>query len=947
MTDALFSKAEISATANDPPNALARSAWDRAQRERDAGELDAACRWLERAHRLVPDDPLVRLTFGAVLLEAGAAERALPLLDGVARETGIADAWIALASCQLALEAEEPCIEALERALRSRVPDPALASLAGRVVRRFRRPGWCGLDGDGRVHSGPGRPTRIVLDGVTVRGSKLPASWRSAQTLEVSGARGPFIGSPLPVRRLTALAGCVAAERGGIDGWAWHPADPDRDPRIIVRGARFAAMLTASDPADGIDGLPPLSRPRGFSLSAEQVEAMGAPIAVTDADGRPLLGSPLDPNLERRGSPAFAPIWADLVGSARPVESAAREVDVVVPVHGGGAETLACLDSVLASVPASTVVHVVDDASPDAALHDALRALHAAGRIRLLRHAENRGFPAAANAGLRAAEGRDAVLLNSDTLVPPGWLERLRRAAYSGPAIGSATPLSNEATIVSYPDPAGGNAVPDRADQIAQRANAGLTAELPVGVGFCLYLRRDCLDQVGLLREDLFAQGYGEENDLCLRARHAGWRHVAALDVFVAHVGGRSFGAGRAQLRRRNAAILNRHHPGYDALIAAHIAADPLFEARRRMDALRWVEARWDAGAVLLVTHAEGGGVAELVASRCAALRAQGMRPVVLRPAKGGCQIDGFPNLRFALPSELADFAALLRPDRPTHIEVHHLLGHEHALLDLARLLDLPVDIWVHDYAAFCPRIALVGGERRYCGEPDVEGCAACVADFGSKLCETIAVPDLLARSAREFAASRRVVAPTQDAAQRLRRHFPGLAPEIVPWEDDGALLPPDDIVHNARLRICVVGAIGAEKGYDVLLACVRDARRRSLPLDFVVVGRTEDDERLLAAGPVFVTGPYKPDEAVPLIRAQRADLAFFPSVWPEVWCFALSRAWQAGLRVVAFDLGAQAERIRATGRGALLPLGLPPAAVNDALLRLARSQPERHRSQP
>ena len=931
---------------------LARSAWDRAQQEREAGDLAASCRWLERAHRLALGDPLVRLTLGAVRLQLGDTDRAVPLLAEVAREHDVPDAWIALAACHLARGEEEPCVDALERALRSSVPTPALMELAGRVAERFRRPGWCGLGSEGRVRAGPGRPARIALDGVAIRGTKLPPLWKVARTLEVSGRAGPFLGSPLPVQRLRALVGFVTADAGGIEGWAWHTADPGRNPLLLVRGTASNAMLTATEPAEDVDALPPLARPRGFALSTGQVRALGPPLSVLDVNGRHLLGSPLDPGLERRGPPAFAPLWVDLAASAPATGPRSPAVDVVIPAYRGVAETLACIDSVLASVPSTTVVHVVDDASPEPALVDAVRALHAAGRIRLLRLPENRGFPAAANAGLRAAEGRDVVLLNSDTLVAPGWLDRLRQAAYSAPDIGSATPLSNDATIVSYPAPDGSNAVPDpdetiALDRLAQRANAGQVANLPVGIGFCLYLRRDCLEKVGLLREDLFAQGYGEENDLCLRARHAGWRHVAALDVFVAHVGGRSFGAGRAHLLRRNTEILNRHHPGYDALVAAHIEADELFAARRRMDALRWAESGSPAGSVLLLTHAEAGGVAEVIASRSAELRDEGRRPIVLRPGPGECRIEDFPNLRYRLPDELPALAELLDPDRPSHLEVHHLLGHDHAVLGLARLLEIPVETWVHDYAALCPRIALVGRERRYCGEPDVARCEDCVADLGGLLGEAITVPDLLARSAAEFAASRRVVAPTRDAAQRLRRHFPLVRPEIVPWEDDAGLPPASAVAPATRTRICVVGAIGVEKGYDVLLGCVRDARRRELPLEFVVCGHTEDDARLLAAGPVFITGRYAAHEAVPLIRAQQAHLALIPSVWPETWCFALSRAWQAGLAAVAFDLGAQAERIRATGRGHLLPLGLPIPAVNDALLRLAPSVRARHCLQP
>jgi glycosyltransferase involved in cell wall biosynthesis len=133
-------------------------------------------------------------------------------------------------------------------------------------------------------------------------------------------------------------------------------------------------------------------------------------------------------------------------------------------------------------------------------------------------------------------------------------------------------------------------------------------------------------------------------------------------------------------------------------------------------------------------------------------------------------------------------------------------------------------------------------------------------------------------------------------------------------------------------LLVCVVGGIGVHKGYDVLLACARDAVRRDLDIEFVVVGNTIDDARLLATGRIFITGRFRPDEAVDLIVAQRADLGFVPSIWPETWCLSLGEIWRAGLTAAAFDIGAPAERIRSTGRGILLPLGLSPSAINNTL---------------
>ena len=201
-----------------------------------------------------------------------------------------------------------------------------------------------------------------------------------------------------------------------------------------------------------------------------------------------------------------------------------------MPVCDGAAVVRPCLDSLFASIDGTTIVQVIDDGSRDPELRAWLDGLAQSGRIRLVRHDRPQGFPAAANAGIRAARGRDVILLNSDTLLPEAWLERLRAAAYAAKDIGSVTPFSNNASILSYPGDASRNPRPtqievERLDRHAAQANGAAIVDIPVGVGFCLYLRRDCLNATGIFRADIFAQGYGEENDFCLRATRLGWRH--------------------------------------------------------------------------------------------------------------------------------------------------------------------------------------------------------------------------------------------------------------------------------------------------------------------------------------------------------------------------------------------------------------------------------------
>jgi glycosyltransferase involved in cell wall biosynthesis/GT2 family glycosyltransferase len=685
------------------------------------------------------------------------------------------------------------------------------------------------------------------------------------------------------------------------------------------------------------------------------------PVRVLGEDGRELAGSPLDPGAVARGARAVARLIArraPLIGTAEAADglelaampagpggpparaspAPGRQVAVVVPVAGDAARVGACLAAVLATVPAGTELLVVDDATPGPELAEALGLLHRQRRIRLLRHQRALGPVAAANTGLRAAArlpgGRDVVLLDGCALVAPGWLQRLRAAVHAAPDIGSAAPLSNGDGFVSYSAP-----VPER----AARALGGATVELPGAAGPCLYLRRECLRATGLLRPGMFAAGHGAIEDFGLRARHLGWRHVGVPGACVAAPRGEASDAAKM-------ALLERLHPGYRRLVAEFHRADPLAGARRLLDTARWKAGRGRAGAVLLVSHDGGGGVERALAARCAAIRAEGRRAVVLRPvlAAGGgerryrpglCVVGdgvegGFSDLRFRLPEELGALARLLRADRPAALEVHHLLGHAHAVTGLAARLGIPTEWHVHDYAAFCPRITLVGPGGRYCGEPErVEVCEACIADCGAAIEEEIGVAALRARSAADFAAARRVVVPAEDVAARLRRHFPAIAPVVVPLEDDRRLPRVAMQPRRARRLVCVIGAIGPVKGYEVLLDCARDAAWRGLPLEFVLAGHSPDDARLIASGRIAVTGPYREAEAEALVRGLGADLAWLPSIWPETWCYTLGAAWRAGLRVAAFDIGAPAERIRRTGRGWLLPLGLPAAAVNNALL--------------
>jgi len=942
------------------------AAWAKGEAALARGDLTEARRWFDRARRLAPDEDRATLSLALACLRAGENQESIALLSVLSGRHDRRALWLALAAAYRRAGNALSAAAALGRALSGHVwirPKEDTVAILDAVAVEAAYPGWCALGADGTLRLGVllAKDATITLDGRAARHSggyrrklKLLPGWERCGQLTVRMGGRALLGSPIHIASLRRTEGFVETSNGGIVGWAWHPAEPERAPVLAVwsaGAARPAFTITARDEESHLAGAAPLARPRGFAIPAARLSGIVGPISVRDRDGHDLTGSPLAPGRENVEAAAKSQM-ATRRFTALPVATRARPaVDVIVPVHGAMVATLACLSSVRDHLSRSARLIVVEDGVPEPAFAQALGTFAATGRIHVVQRGRAGGFPSACNEGIRAARPEaDILLLNSDTLVAEGWIEGLRAAVQSAPDIGTATPFSNEATILSYPDPRGANKAPDRTETarlagLAARLHHGLAVEIPTGIGFCLYIRRACLTATGLFREDVFAQGYGEENDFCARARHLGWRHVAAPGVFVTHLGGQSFGGAGKALAQRNLAQLNRLHPGYDAEIAAHIAADPLFACRRRLDAERFTPGRAAVGAVLLIGHGRRGGVETFLRRRAASLRAAGLRPILLRPAvtpDGGRAAivsddsgEVFPNLRFAIPDEIPALTRLLKPQRVRSAELHHLVGHDHAILELCRRLRVPYDAYLHDYAALCARIALVGPEGRYCGEPGPRICAACVADAGSEIEEAIAPEALTARSSAELAGARRVIAPARDAALRYRRHFPDLAVSVVPWEDDTAL-PKANARHFRTPRtIALIGAIGVAKGYNVLLAAARDAAWRNLPLRFVLVGYSHDDRRLLETGRIFVTGAYREAELPSLIVAQDADFAFLPSLWPETWCFTLSEAWQAGLDVVAFDLGTQAERIRATGRGWLLPLGLTVAALNDLLCKL------------
>src|SRR4029077_14459016 len=155
------------------------------------------------------------------------------------------------------------------------------------------------------------------------------------------------------------------------------------------------------------------------------------------------------PYLELPDPKSFA--W----GRLKPLNGRTAEaITVVIPVFGAIFETLHCLYSVLCAKSRLDIrLIVIDDCSPEPYVFERLSVLASEyGLFQLWRNDENGGFVYSANRGLFAADG-DVILLNSDTVVSDFWVDKLVGVARSDQTIASVSPMTNNATILSYPYP--------------------------------------------------------------------------------------------------------------------------------------------------------------------------------------------------------------------------------------------------------------------------------------------------------------------------------------------------------------------------------------------------------------------------------------------------------------------------------------------------------------
>lgn len=642
---------------------------------------------------------------------------------------------------------------------------------------------------------------------------------------------------------------------------------------------------------------------------------------------------------------------------------------VIVPVHDAYDMFLDCVRSVLrhTRLDDRNRLLVIDDASSDPRMAALLSTLAALPGVVVERNAENLGYTRTVNRGIDLASDSDVVLLNSDTVVGPHWLRNLKVAAYRHDRTGTVTAVSDNAGEFSIPRP-GANAPVEGFDvdmlaRIAADASDGVLVEAPTGNGFCMYIKRALIDVVGTFDADLFPEGYGEENDLCMRAIAAGWSNVVAPGVYVRHVRSASFGERRQRLSQAGLAQVLARHPHYLGAIRA-IGSAPTFAAARYR---YWVRlrsliqsGRRPKPRVMYVISTRVGGTPQTNADLMRAL-AQTHDVLalacdrhvleVLRVVESGYEV--LEKYSLADPITFATHVSGEYDDIVRFIllkwgvdllHVRHLAWHGLGLIEVANSLDVPVVMSFHDYYAICPTVTLLdeegvlhprgvaerGGNPLWHDDPTAEPMdAARLAAWQARMQQVL-------RGAAAF------VTTSPGARSLLCEALPLLKERA----DDFHVIPHGRDLntsqrarptpHEGPLRVLVPGNLSAHKGAVLLRELkTRDVGNR---LEVHVVGSCPAELR----GFVIEHGTYDRCDFDGLVASIAPDVAAILSIWPETYCHTLTECWASGLPVIGVDIGAVGERVREHGGGWLLGFPTTVEALERTLCRIADDSADR-----
>lgn len=598
-------------------------------------------------------------------------------------------------------------------------------------------------------------------------------------------------------------------------------------------------------------------------------------------------------------------------------------IDIIIPIYNG----FDFLNNLFHSIEQNTDlpyrIFAVNDCSTDERVQPLLETWNKTfgSKMIVINNNINLGFVKSVNIALKQSSNH-IVLLNTDVILPKNWASRLFYPIFTRQNVGSVTPFSNSATIFSIPKICENNNFKgdlNKVNTLLQSINTPYESiKLPTGVGFCMAMNKNAIDEVGFL-DEAFEKGYGEENDWCQRVIKKGYINTIAADLFVWHQHGGSFTSEKKEkLIKDHLSIIQKRYPKYNSDVQNTIK-DETFKSLRFVAEILYFSALTTKTEIWF-DHTWGGGTETYTYRQFDALKTDTLCIRVQNDKSDNTFLSYFyKDYSGFILIDFDDAMHLLSHIKTDKIVLNNIASYFDPIktlgeiIKLKRKLNAKISFRGHDLFAICPTINMVNNKDVYCNIDTLNNCSKCFSLVNGKRGRKIKCSiqnwheqwnKFLSNETDE------VLVFSQSTADIFSKYYPETKNKIKILPHYVPELRKVNIKKHDGINIAVLGNIGVIKGYNILKE-INSKIKKYKNTKVIVIGKTE--KRL---SHIKSTGAYNLNDLPSIMENNNIDIVFIPSIWLETFSYTTSEAMMMGLPVACFDMGAPAERVKKYEKG-------------------------------
>ena len=632
-----------------------------------------------------------------------------------------------------------------------------------------------------------------------------------------------------------------------------------------------------------------------------------------------------------------------------------KNCDIIIPVFNAFDCLEKCVESVLIHTNLQTNrLIIIDDRSTDERIIPFVEDLILGNtkNIIFIKNKENLGFIKTVNIGMRYSRN-DVLLLNSDTEVTKNWLDKIQKCAYCKERIATVTPLSNDAGIVTVPVPFKANQIPagynlHEYQSLIENISYKEYPEIPSGVGFCLYIKREALDAVGYFDEESYGKAYGEEEDFCYRCLSHGYRHILCDDVLIFHKSSQSLSGLYQETLSIRQKTLKEKYPLYKSNSAKWSDNQPLNYINKNINFNLCVN-NGKSNILILIHLWETqigndkliGGTTLHVSDLINELKDK-YNFYVFAPSNGNevhrlwCywengeeSIDIYSIVSQCYSNRFFDleysriFKKIIEIFNIDIVHIHHMIGHFFDIVDVLKAKKIGLYITLHDYFSVCPRINKFNYENRYCGYPDDNECDLCLTSYSNNYFNIAGIERITAwRNAWNllFSLANKIIVPSETAKSEIGKNYKHLAIDVVEHGLPGNYHKEKlDIDKDKEFHVAFIGGISLIKGKTVIEELIKYSHQFNDNIYFHLFGYIDSDILETGYKHFIYHGKYDRSELNVLFKRNGIKLICIFSLWPETFCYTLAESITNNIPVLAIDYGAVGKRVKENNLGWLI----------------------------